>query len=238
MKTNLEKLVYMLEMQNSFQVKTFGEYWWQDNQPQHRAIWIEAGELAEWYGYKWWKQQDRDIPNAQVELVDIWHFAMNMFLVGCHDFADQNSENKVEYMLNFRTAIEGTAEQIWYVWHEGYAESSFFDYLETLVVDACSLQKINVTCFRALCDGLNMTFDDLFEMYIAKNVLNQFRQNHGYKTGTYRKMWPYELDASGRLHGSSVTTIEDNEVVMYLLRKEHLHEIPKLMARLEKMYAH
>ena len=34
-----------------------------------------------------------------------------------------------------------------------------------------------------------MTYDELFSLYIGKNVLNGFRQNNGYKSGEYRKLW-------------------------------------------------
>ena len=35
----------------------------------------------------------------------------------------------------------------------------------------------------------DMSFDELFRLYIGKNVLNFFRQNHGYKDGSYIKIW-------------------------------------------------
>jgi hypothetical protein len=34
-----------------------------------------------------------------------------------------------------------------------------------------------------------MAFDELYEIYVGKNVLNMFRQDHGYKEGTYLKIW-------------------------------------------------
>ena len=34
-----------------------------------------------------------------------------------------------------------------------------------------------------------MSFDDLFKQYVGKNVLNFFRQDHGYKDGSYIKIW-------------------------------------------------
>jgi len=47
-----------------------------------------------------------------------------------------------------------------------------------------------------------MSYAELFALYMGKNVLNQFRQAHGYKEGTYRKLW------GGR---------EDNEHLMEVL---------------------
>ena len=34
-----------------------------------------------------------------------------------------------------------------------------------------------------------MSLDELFEKYVCKNVLNRFRQSHGYKAGSYQKVW-------------------------------------------------
>ena len=34
-----------------------------------------------------------------------------------------------------------------------------------------------------------MDIDDLYKRYVVKNQLNQFRQDHGYKNGTYIKIW-------------------------------------------------
>jgi hypothetical protein len=34
-----------------------------------------------------------------------------------------------------------------------------------------------------------MDFDQLYRIYVGKNVLNFFRQDHGYKDGSYIKVW-------------------------------------------------
>jgi len=47
-----------------------------------------------------------------------------------------------------------------------------------------------------------MDFDQLYRTYVGKNVLNFFRQDHGYKDGSYVKTW----------HGR-----EDNEHLAELL---------------------
>jgi hypothetical protein len=49
---------------------------------------------------------------------------------------------------------------------------------------------------------MNMDLDELFRQYVGKNTLNFFRQDHGYKEGSYIKIW----------HGE-----EDNEVLANLV---------------------
>ena len=65
---------------------------------------------------------------------------------------------------------------------------------------------------------LEMPFDELYEIYVGKNVLNMFRQDNGYKEGTYNKVW------NGR---------EDNEHLIELL--EEINVAPALVP--EKLYA-
>ena len=39
-----------------------------------------------------------------------------------------------------------------------------------------------------------MSWQDMYCQYVSKNVLNFFRQDHGYKEGTYRKIWGQRED--------------------------------------------
>jgi hypothetical protein len=62
-------------------------------------------------------------------------------------------------------------------------------------------------------------------MYIGKNVLNRFRQDNGYQTGEYRKLW------AGR---------EDNEHLVELLAElqGEPEDLPtRLYAALTERYA-
>ena len=39
-----------------------------------------------------------------------------------------------------------------------------------------------------------MDLNELFRQYVGKNTLNFFRQDHGYKEGSYIKVWHGEED--------------------------------------------
>ena len=43
--------------------------------------------------------------------------------------------------------------------------------------------------FWDLMAATELNFDDLYRAYVGKNVLNFFRQDNGYKEGTYIKTW-------------------------------------------------
>jgi hypothetical protein len=49
-----------------------------------------------------------------------------------------------------------------------------------------------------------VSFNDLYKLYIWKNVLNKFRQDNGYKEWTYKKIW---------------WTVEDNVVMQQIVEK-------------------
>jgi len=51
---------------------------------------------------------------------------------------------------------------------------------------------------------MQMDLNELFRQYVGKNTLNFFRQDHGYKDGSYIKMW----------HGE-----EDNEILAKLVNE-------------------
>jgi hypothetical protein len=43
--------------------------------------------------------------------------------------------------------------------------------------------------FFALASMGSLNLDQLYRLYVGKNILNRFRQDHGYKEGTYVKIW-------------------------------------------------
>ena len=51
-----------------------------------------------------------------------------------------------------------------------------------------------IKAFFISIDSASLDFDELYDLYIWKNVLNKFRQDHGYKEWTYIKVWNWEED--------------------------------------------
>jgi len=74
------QLSTMLALQESLNAKV-NPNWKLAGYAWHRAIMVEAVELLEHVGWKWWKAQEPNIAQARLELVDIWHFAMSLAMV-------------------------------------------------------------------------------------------------------------------------------------------------------------
>ena len=93
-----------------------------------------------------------------------------------------------------------------------------------LIIHRCSGFNLNFfdllrDYFRvALKCGVNL--QKLFDIYIGKNVLNKFRQDHGYKDGTYKKIW---------------NGVEDN-VVMNEILQSGVNSVDEIYSKLEICY--
>jgi len=166
-------LATMATMQEAHNQQVHPE-WQTQGYAYYRAIWVECAELLDHYGWKWWKHQTPDLEQSQLELVDIWHFGLSELIrdnveldTALSAFAALPEQNEAAAgnPEEFRAAIETLAGQ-------------------TLVDRAFPL-----AAFVAALAALPMSYQELFELYIGKNVLNRFRQSHGYKEGTYQKLW-------------------------------------------------
>ena len=74
-----QKLVNMLILQDSMNTKVNLD-WRSAGNEWYRAIWMEASEMLEHYGWKWWKKQEPDMMQVKLEVVDIVHFALSIRL--------------------------------------------------------------------------------------------------------------------------------------------------------------
>lgn len=141
----------------------------------YRAIWVECAEMLDHFGWKWWKQQEPDAGQVKLELVDIWHFALSELL------RSGRLTDRVGIELSEVVLGEGDPE-------------AFRQAIERLAESVLSTGSFSLEPFKQTMRTLPLSYDELFSLYIGKNVLNQFRQNNGYKTGSYRKLWAERED--------------------------------------------
>lgn len=180
----LQQLTKMLELQNAMNTKVHDD-WVAQNYEWYRAIWLECGELVEHHGYKWWKHQEPDMEQVRLEIVDIWHFGLSMLFDGrtVEQIALDMEEEIKEQELDLLSILDAT---------------------ETLAEKVLVTRQFKLQYFWQLLFASEMTFDELYKRYIGKNVLNFFRQDHGYKSGTYIKIW------DGREDNEHLTEIQDS----------------------------
>ena len=184
-----QKLLTMLTMQDSMNTKVHPQ-WSEQNFEWYRAVWIECAELMDHQGYKWWKRQDPDLEQVQLEVIDIWHFGMSALFAhydSVTDIADAilSAWSTIE---NQQLTVHQATEELaaWCLMHKSFSASHFWQLLVAVELD----------------------FEQLFVAYVGKNVLNFFRQDNGYKDGTYIKLWGGKEDNQ---HLVELTTELDTE---------------------------
>lgn len=189
----------MADMQEQHNVLVHPQ-WREQGFEFYRAMWVECAEMLDHFGWKWWKQQTPDIDQVKLELVDIWHFALSE-------------------LMRERAIDPAVAEQLATVSVDKATDPEGFRLaIETLAAACLSTRSIDLSAFCAAMAALPMDYAELYALYIGKNMLNRFRQNNGYKSGEYRKLW------QGR---------EDNEHLIELL--DELSDVPEQLP--ERLYA-
>jgi len=170
----------MLALQARMNAKV-NPQWVEAGYPYLRAVVVEGAEAMEHHGWKWWKKQECDLEQLQMELVDIWHFTLSHILLDT-----KGDEDKALAQL---LALQETGNTIEFD-GKTYAANklALLEKLELTIGLACA-QRISIPLFEGLLADCKMDWNDLFCQYVGKNVLNFFRQDNGYKEGTYRKIW-------------------------------------------------
>ena len=175
------QLQTMLELQESMNSKV-NPKWIDAKNNWFRAIQVEAVEAIEHHGWKWWKKQECDLPQLRMELVDIWHFILSSELQRKHGNIALTRKEMLGEINLFQKSVQFDGK---------YYVLSSLPLLEKLdlLVGLAAAKRSNLALYELLLTDCNMNWTELFKQYVGKNVLNMFRQDHGYKTGGYIKIW-------------------------------------------------
>jgi len=182
MSTEQKQISQMLTMQDAMNSRV-SDTWRDNNYEWYRAIWVECAEMLDHHGWKWWKHQEIEIAQVQLELVDIFHFGLSLRLM---------ANNNIEQIIS-ELSLELTKSS---------GENDFKIALENLASAAVTNKAFDAIALADCMRLMDMDLNELFRQYVGKNTLNFFRQDHGYKEGSYIKIW----------HGE-----EDNEVLASLV---------------------
>jgi len=197
-----DKLTNMLTLQETLNNNTNGEMWKEGVTKNaktinwKRCIYMECAELIDSFSWKHWKSIDAgiDYANIKIELVDIWHFTMSEML---------RTQSPAEIAKIVTPLIDAdiniTLPRQWKS-EDNAKLDAYIEIFEELM--AISLVKTENEFYNEmLCDAFfkscavaELGFEELYQLYIGKNALNHFRQQHGYKEGTYIKVWDGQED--------------------------------------------
>ena len=223
----MNRIVQMLQLQQSLNDATNGENWEEGVTQKgkqidwRRCIYLEAAELIESYPWKHWKNIDAtpDYDNIKIEIVDIWHFIMSEAL----RLYKINSLGKIEdialvvaNMDEFEAFKEDTESQKL----GSYEQITHVENMMKILFCNSDINALLIS-FLTMSSKLNLKLPELYKLYIGKNILNKFRQDHGYKEGSYIKIWNGE---------------EDNVVMQKILEKSESITPDNLYKLLEENY--
>ncbi len=224
----MDKILLMLQLQAQLNDATNGEEWTKGITKNgktinwKRCIYMECAEMVDSFSWKHWKSihQEPDWDNLQIEVVDVWHFIMSLAIEsyskemrgGIEDLALNISQ--LESFSTIDRANENFASQT-----EVIAKVENIIRL-SLDIDTLELEKLIAEFFDlVVMSGLDL--QTLYRLYVGKNILNQFRQDNGYKDGTYIKVWGGE---------------EDNVVMKRLWEEDDSIKPDALFKELTKLY--
>lgn len=197
----MDKILLMLQLQAQLNDATNGEGWTKGVTKNgkeinwKRCIYMESAEMIDSFSWKHWKNiaQEPDWANMQIEVVDVWHFIMSLAIE--------------EYSRNMKGMIEDIAldisqlpnfSSIDTINHSFEAQSNVIELVEDIMLnvlkkDGFDINELIKQFFKlVLMSGLDL--ESLYKLYVGKNILNQFRQDNGYKEGTYIKVWNGDED--------------------------------------------
>lgn len=151
----------MLMMQDSLNKQIHPE-WDSQGWDWDLAIMAECGEILErWQGWKWWKKSP--------------------------DISELSEYERFQLALEFIDVLHFCLSK--YIENEGLnVPCDEIGMNELPICDAMKHPSIGAMFY---CLWLHFGYDahDVYRLYLAKNALNQFRQEMGSKEGTYSKIW-------------------------------------------------
>ena len=224
----MDRLKSMLKLQQELNDNTNGTGW-EDGVTKNnkvidwrRCILLESAELIDSYPWKHWKSIDAtpDYENIKIETVDIWHFVMSESLrlnkIKNSGSIDKLAED-IYNLKSYQAFINGEISK----------PSSFYDEIkniEQMIANLYCNESIEnlINDFCIIASQSDLTIESLYSLYIGKNVLNSFRQKHGYKDGSYQKIW------RGK---------EDNVVMQEILNSNPNISVDELFEALEREYS-
>ncbi|MBE8189883.1 MAG: dUTPase [Candidatus Thioglobus sp.] len=213
----MNQIAQMFALQQKLNDETNGKIWTEGATKEGRqiawlrCIYMEAAEALDSFNWKHWKDIEAapDLDNAKVELVDIWHFIMSEAIhFGDTKFAEVYGDNQPEKEPNPELMVEILEKIV------AAAASANVDKSQN------ALYEITGLFFQALA-SMAMDVPELYRRYLVKNQLNTFRQNNGYKDGTYTKIW----DA-----------VEDNVVAVNIMDEHPDLSADEFYKKLENAY--
>lgn len=222
MEKSIQKFNHILDLQVELN-NLINPDWKTKNYPFATALWVELGELlGHAQTWKWWKRGSIDRQQVLLELVDILHFGMSVLL--------QSGIDITEHVVDAfeRSSITKPRPYVECI------ESIVFKLVDPKYKVLKNTTNFKMWDYLELLAAFDISFDDIYTLFIAKHTLNCFRQANGYNTGTYVKQWqtPTGVKEDNEVLFDIINELTLNKVeptadIIYLNLLVHYHPAPK-----------
>ncbi|QFR42755.1 dUTPase [Sulfurimonas sp. CVO] len=224
----MDKILLMLQLQADLNEATNGEKWTSGITKNSkvinwkRCIYMECAEMIESFTWKHWKNIDKeaDWDNLQVEVVDVWHFIMSLAIENYSQTLRGQIEDLAINISELESFNKINTQNTTFAQQDDIIEKIESIMLDTLSKEPLNLEKL-ISDFFDLVVMSGLDLESLYKLYVGKNILNQFRQDHGYKEGNYIKIWAGE---------------EDNVIMKRILEENSDIKPDELYKKLTKLY--
>jgi len=197
----MDKILLMLQLQASLNDATNGDKW-TEGKTKHgniinwkRCIYMECAEMIDSFTWKHWKNLDADADwdNLQIEVIDVWHFIMSLAIENYSQTLRGGIEDLAIDISEFDSFANIDTKHKLFALQEDVIAKVEDIMLDTLSKETLNIEKLIADFFDlVLMSGLDL--ESLYKLYVGKNILNQLRQDNGYKDGSYVKVWDGQED--------------------------------------------
>ena len=197
----MDKILLMVQLQNQLNDATNGDKWTSGITKNNkvinwrRCIYMECAEMVDSFSWKHWKSidQEPDWDNLQIEVVDVWHFIISLAIENYSKNLKGGVEDLAINISNFDSFASVDVD------NDNFAsQDEVIAKVENIILLAIEKQEVDIEALvneffdLVIMSGLDL--ETLYRLYVGKNILNQFRQDNGYKDGSYIKVWDGEED--------------------------------------------
>ncbi len=228
---NEQMLKTMFEMQQTLNDDTNGKDWENGYNKYDRiiswkrCIYMECTELIDSFTWKHWKNINGspNWQNIQIEVIDIWHFIMSLALEYYHNNKIGGIDEIVSYIMDNKSFKMFCKEPKNI---KNVNQMEVINQVERIIHITSGVHnnpfEMILSEYFTVAHSCGLNLHSLYKVYIGKNVLNGFRQNNGYKEGTYKKLW-------GK--------VEDNVIMNKIINENPKISPDELYKSLEKEYS-
>jgi len=197
----MDKILLMLQLQAQLNDATNGDNWTTGITKNgkkinwNRCIYMECAEMIDSFSWKHWKSinQEPDWDNLQIEVIDVWHFIISLAIENYSKELKGGIEDLALNISLLESFSKVDTDELAYASQDEVIAKVENIMRLVLSKDSLELEELLSEFFDLVnMSGLNL--QTLYRLYVGKNILNQFRQDHGYKDGTYIKIWDGEED--------------------------------------------